>query len=701
MQSPLSLLKFSSHIQLPIILQTEVAECGLACLAMVASYHGHEVDLNSLRRQYPISLRGTTLHNLIQTADKMKFASRPLRLELEQMDQLQTPTILHWDMNHFVVLKRVRKNYIEIHDPAQGFRKIPIKEVSKHFTGVALELSPTAEFTPKKEVRKMPFWGFWERIVGLRRAMVQVFLLSFALQIFALFSPLYMQLVVDEVLLSRDLHLLTVLAIGFGLLMLIDLGTTALRSLVVLSLGSMLSIQMATNLFRHLIRLPLPFFEKRHIGDIVSRFGSLAQIEKTLTTGIVQAIVDGMMAMATLVMMFVYSPLLAGIVILALALYGIIRFIWYRPLKALTEECIVSGAKESSNFMETIRATQSIKLFGQETQRQLLWQNRYADKINAGIRLGKLNITFTTINTLLFGLENILVVYLAARLVIDVKLTVGMLYAFMSYKTQFISKSVGFIENLIELKMLGLHLERLGDIALETQESQEGLLLEAPALKGEIKLENISFRYNEGEAWVLQNMNLTIQPGESVALVGPSGCGKTTLMKIMMGLFKPESGTVTVDGYDLEKLGARFYREQFGAVMQDDQLLSGALGENISFFDTQFDQARIEQCAQMACIAPDILAMPMGYNTLIGDMGIALSGGQKQRILLARALYKNPKILFLDEATSHLDVALEKAINDTVRNLKVTRIIIAHRPETINSADRVFAFTPQGLVEQK
>lgn len=700
MQNPLELLKFSGGTRLPVILQTEVAECGLACLAMVSSYHGHLIDLNTLRRQYPISLRGTTLQNLMQTADKMAFASRPLRLELEQLDQLQTPTILHWDMNHFVVLKKVTKKYIVIHDPAQGSRRIPMAEVSKHFTGVALELTPTSSFAPKKEVRKIPIWSFWQKIVGLKRALIQVFILSLALQVFSLISPLFMQLVVDEVLLSHDLHLLSVLAIGFGLLMLIDLGTTALRSFVVLSLSSMLSVQMAANLFRHLIRLPLPFFEKRHIGDIVSRFGSLSQIEKTLTTGIVQAIVDGMMAIATVVMLFIYSPTLTFLVLTALALYGLIRAIWYRPLRSLNEESIVTAAKESSNFIETIRATQSIKIFGQETQRQMLWQNRYADKINAGIRLGKLNITFSSINALLFGLENILVVYFAARLVINLELSVGMMYAFMSYKQQFTGKAVAFIENLIQMKMLGLHLERLGDIALEEQEAQDGTLIDAPDLSGEIRLEGINFRYNEGEPWILKDINLTIKPGESVALVGPSGCGKTTLMKIMMGLFKPESGKVYVDNLEIDKLGAKHYRQQFGAVMQDDQLLSGSMGENISFFDPQFDQARVEACANMAVISHDITAMPMGFNTLIGDMGMALSGGQKQRVLLARALYKNPKILFLDEATSHLDVALEKAINETVRNLKVTRIIIAHRPETIRSADRIFLFTPQGLIEQ-
>lgn len=699
MKNPLELLQFRSRRRLPVILQTEMAECGIACLAMIASYHGHAIDLNTLRRQYPISLRGTTLHVLMQTADKMEFASRPLRLELEQLEQLQTPTILHWDMNHFVVLKSVSKKHIVIHDPAQGERTLPLSEVSKHFTGVALELTPTAKFQPKNEVRRIPLWMFWERMVGLKRAMVQVFLLSLALQIFSLISPLYMQLVVDEVLRSYDVHFLKVLALGFTLLMLIDLGTTALRSVLLMSFSSMLNIQMATNLFRHLIRLPLSYFEKRHIGDIVSRFGSLSQIERILTTGIVQAIVDGMMATATLIMLLIYAPFLAVLVLIALSCYIVIRLLWYRPLRNVTEESIVTNAKESTNFMETVRATQSIKIFGKEAQRQVLWQNRYADKLNTGIRLGKMKIIFTAMNTLLFGLENVAVIYFAAKLVLNGSMTVGMLYAFMSYKSQFIGKAVALVENFIELKMLGLYLERLGDIALEQQENQDGILHTIPEIKGAIRLENVGFRYGQDEPYVLQGFSLTVKPGESIALVGPSGCGKTTLMKIMMGLFVPEEGKIEIDGISLEQLGLRSFREQVAAVMQNDQLLSGSIAENISFFDPQIDLKRVEQCAMFAVIAHDIVKMPMGYNTLIGDMGTTLSGGQKQRILLARALYRQPKILFLDEATSHLDVALEQAVNAAVKQLNVTRIIIAHRPETIRSADRIFVFTPEGLVE--
>lgn len=700
MENPLSLLRFRSRHRLPVMLQTEMAECGLACLAMIATFHGFEIDLNSLRRKHPISMRGTTLHNLMQIADKMDFACRPLRLELEQLDQLRLPTILHWDMNHFVVLKSVSKTHIVIHDPAQGERKIAINEVSKHFTGIALELTPTPQFKPKNEVRKLPFWTFWQRVTGLKSSMMQVFLLSIALQLFSLISPLFTQLVMDEVIISHDLGFLKVLALGFFLLMLIDAGTTALRSLLLMGFSSMLSMQMTTNLFRHLIRLPLPYFEKRHIGDIVSRFGSLGSIEKMLTTGIVQAIVDGMMAITTLIMLFVYSPFLTLLVLAGLLAYGLIRAVSYHPFRAITEESIITGAKESSNFMETIRATQSIKIFGKENQRQVLWHNRLADKMNTGIRAMKMKILYSTTNGLLSGIENILVIYFAASMVVEGAMSIGMMTAFMSYKSQFLSKAVALIENFIELKMIGLHLERLADIALEEPESQEGGLLVCPKIKGDIRLENVSFKYNDDEPNVLKNISITIKAGESVALVGPSGCGKTTLMKVMMGLFTPQEGKVFIDDLELSKLGIQNFRSQVSAVMQDDQLLSGSISENICFFEPQIDQERIEECAKMAGIAHDIAGMAMGYNTLIGDMGISLSGGQKQRVVLARALYKSPRILFLDEATSNLDVALEQAVNYAVKQLDITRLIIAHRPETIRSADRVLVFTPEGIIEQ-
>lgn len=705
MKNPVELLEFSGFSKLKSILQTEAAECGLACLAMIANYHGHKIDLNTLRREYPISLKGATLQSLIQTSDKLQMASRPLRLDIEDLPNLKLPCILHWDMNHFVVLKRVTAKNITILDPAVGERNYSLNEVSKHFTGVALELTPTKNFEKKNEEKQLKLSELWSRITGLKRSLVQVFILSLLLQVFAIASPFYMQLTVDDVIVSHDLDLMVILAIGFLLLMLIQVTVTALRSLVIMIMGTQMNIQIANNLFRHLIKLPLDWFEKRHIGDVVSRFGSLDRVKELLTTGVIEAIVDGIMIIGTLVMMFLYSSTLAWVVIIAVFVYATVRAILYKPLRRLSEENIVANAKEDSNFMETVRATQTIKIFGKETQRQTVWQNLYADAMNSGIRLGKLNIGYSVVNGLIFGIENVIVIYLAATNVIEGVLSVGMLYAFMSYKQQFTGKAASLIDKFIQFKMLSLHLTRIGDIALTpVEEDSAGIVgqsLSQKEIKGDMVINNLCFRYSESEPFIIENASATIKAGESVAIVGPSGCGKTTLMKVMLGLLKAESGEVIVDGVNISKMGNQNYRSQIAAVMQDDQLLSGSIADNICFFEPQFEQKKIEACAKMAAIHPDIMAMPMAYNSLIGDMGNTLSGGQKQRVLLARALYKRPKLLFLDEATSHLDNKLEGSVNNSIKYLKMTRIIIAHRLETIKTADRVLQLENGKLTEIK
>jgi ATP-binding cassette subfamily B protein RaxB len=484
------------------------------------------------------------------------------------------------------------------------------------------------------------------------------------------------------------------------LLMIIRVGVTALRSLVVINMGAQLNIQLANNLFRHLIHLPLSYFEKRHIGDILSRFGSMGNIKEMLTKEIIVAIVDGFMLIGTLAMMFIYSPTLALIVITSVTIYGIFRFSVYLPFRRLTEESIVAGAKENSNFMETVRAAQSIKLFGNEAQQQSIWQNLYADMLNVGIRIGRLEVGYAVVNGILFGVENVLVVYWAAHLVISNQLSVGMIFAFMAYKRQFTGKASSLIGQAIKLKMIGLHLARLGDIVMTEIEQDPYSDLSSRPLNGDLKLENVSFRYSETDPYIFSHANLDVKAGESICLVGPSGCGKSTLMKVMLGLMDATEGKVLVDGVDLQVFGVSGYRHQIASVMQNDQLLSGSISDNISFFDPNFDQELIEECAQAAVIHDEVMRMPMGYNSLIGDMGTTLSGGQKQRILLARALYKKPKILFLDESTAHLDIYLEQEINRNVAQMNLTRIVIAHRPETIDFADRVILVTPEGCVEQ-
>ena len=671
-----------------MIYQSEAAECGLACVAMVANHHGHQLDLNTLRNRYSVSLKGANLQQLMLLANQLNMAGRALKLELDDLTKLQTPCILHWEMNHFVVLKKVHRNGITILDPALGERRLTLAEVDKAFTGVALELTPTSEFKKVDERVRLRLTAFWTNIRGVVPALVKLFALSLILQIFALASPYYTQLVVDEVLVSHDKPLLMVLALGFSLLMLIQIVVGVLRSWIALHLGTMMSMQMVTNLFRHLLHLPVPFFEKRHMGDITSRFGSLSSIQSLLTTSLVEGLLDGIMVVIVFAMMYLYSPQLSFVVVIVVLLYTLVRWAFYWPMRKLTEESIVTSANEQSVFMESIRGIQSLKLYGQEVQRLNLWQNRHTESINVGFRLAKWGISAGVVNQLLFGIEGILIIYLAANLVMAGDMTVGMMFAFMAYKGQFTGRMSSLIALIVQIKMTKLHLERLADIAL-TQKEDEGNNSAGKALSGELVLKDVSFRYADTDPLLFRNLSLNVNAGDNIAIIGPSGTGKTSLMKIMLGLMPATSGKVEVDGVDIRHLGLRHYRSQIAAVMQDDQLMSGTLAENISFFDSQMDMQQVMASARLAGVHEDIAAMQMGYNSLVGDMGSSLSGGQKQRLLLARALYRKPKILFMDEATSHLDVKLERYVNAAIKQLNMTRIIIAHRPQTIVNAERI------------
>ena len=685
-----SLFTFHGRGHLPMIHQTEAAECGLACLAMVASYHGHRIDLSTLRRRHPVSLRGTTLRMVIQMANQMELACRPLRFELSHLNQLHLPAIVHWDMKHFVVLKSVARRGMVIHDPALGKRVFPIAEASKHLTGVALELSPSEGFLSKDERTRLPFSTFWTQLRGTTHALVQILILSLVLQAFVIASPFYLQLTVDEVIARGDADLLIVLALGFGLLTAIKVASTAIRSLIILIVQNVLHFQIGARLFHHLIRLPVSYFEKRNIGDILSRFTSIEPIRTALAEGMIAAAIDGMMAILTLAMIFLYSTQLALVVLAAFFLYAAVRLGLYRFLRERSLAVIEAKAQENSNFIETMRAVQSLKIFNRESDRETQWLNRYSDVVSANVRLGRAKITFTGLNDALFGLENIITIYLAAKLALSNSLTIGMIFAFLSYKQHFTEKAVQLVEKALDFRILELHLERLADIALSPLErGHDQLLAYTRQIQGRIELRNVSFQYAETEPFVLEDISFIIEPGEFITIMGPSGGGKTTLIKIMLGLLEPTRGEVLIDGVALSTIGPRAYREHAGAVMQEDLLLSGSIADNICFFDPSFDEERMIECANLAGIHEEIMTMPMTYNSLVGDMGSSLSGGQKQRIMLARALYRRPQILFLDEGTSHLDVENEKRINNSLKGLKMTRISVAHRPEMSSGADRV------------
>ena len=691
------------------VLQLQTSECGLACLCMIANAHGQHWHLMDLRHKFPQSLKGANLKQLIDHSLVLGFNARPVRLELEELQQLRMPCILHWDLNHFVVLQKINGNKITLLDPALGIRVVSHSEVSQHFTGIALELTPQADFKTKPAPKAFPLSMLTGKLQGFGKSALQILALAFVLELFAIFMPMFNQAVVDDVLTSGDHELLSVLVAGFAIILLIQSALSYVRSWWVMVLSQSVSIQWLGNVFAHLVKLPADWFSQRHLGDISSRFGAVHDIQRTLTQTTIESLLDGLMAIAALVMMFIYSPTLTWVVLSASALYALVRWISYSPFRHAASERLVLAGQEQSHFIETLRAMTPLKLFARENDRRARWQSLMVEVMNRDFQTAKLNMGFNVARTLIFGLENLCVFWLGAKIILPSPtqghsgsvFTVGMLLAFISYKVQFTSRISALINQGIELKMLNLHRDRLADIVLTPpeQDTPQGNL---PAhdlshLPASLELRKVSFRYSEAEPWLLYNMDLFIQAGEHVAITGASGCGKTTLLKILLGLLTPTHGTVLYGGVPVSQLGMTNVRRKIGVVMQEDALLTGSIADNIAFFDLAPQLQRIEACAQLAEIHNDIARMPMGYHTLIGELGSGLSGGQKQRLLLARALYAQPSILALDEATSHLDMQNESAVSNTLSQLKLTRIVIAHRPETIARADRHINFSLPGL----
>jgi ATP-binding cassette, subfamily B, bacterial CvaB/MchF/RaxB len=697
--NPLDHLSLGRRYRLPAIMAAEAAECGLACMAMISRYYGHDVDLNGLRQRFSLSLAGTSLRSLMGIADQLGFSTRALRAEIGALGKVHLPAIVHWDLNHFVVLKSIDRKSATIHDPAIGVRTMSVDQFSKHFTGVVLELARAEGFEPIHKKQPMKLSSLWSRLRGSGSALLQVLILSAALQIATFAAPFQLQLVVDEALAQQDRDLLIVIALAFGGLIVVQAAIEGFRGWALQVFGHLLSFQITGNLVRHLLRLPSDYFEKRNVGDIISRLGSVKPIQAAISQGVVSTVIDGAMACIAASILFFYSTTLAIIVILAVALNLAVALALLPRRRQRMEEQILAEAKEQTHLMETVRAATTLKLMGREAEREGAWRNLHAETTNAGISVGNFELSQKVIQTLIAGLQTVIVIYVAARLVLDSQgFSVGMLFSFLSFRQTFTDRAMGLVNQVIEFRFLRLHLDRLADIVTTPAETS----VEAPTLvevKGRIRLKDVSFRYGATDPLVLEDINLEIEPHDFIAITGASGGGKTTLLKLMLGLNRPTEGSVELDGYRATPERWRAWREFIGVVAQDDRLLSGTIADNIACFDPDLDMERVQHAAFAAQVHEDILRSPMQYLTLVGDMGSTLSGGQRQRVLLARALYRRPKMLFLDEGTANLDEKNEELIADLIAQMPIARIVVAHRPALIRRAHRIYEVGERKIVE--
>ena len=688
----INLLDLRWQRRVPVIHQTETAECGLACLAMICGHFGKNIDLISLRRKFNLSARGANLAGINGIAEQLGMATRALSLELDELRVLKTPCILHWDFSHFVVLVSVKRNRYVLHDPARGIRYISREEMSRYFTGVALEVWPGSEFQSETLQTRISLRSLINSIYGIKRTLAKIFCLSVVIEAINLLMPVGTQLVMDHAIPAGDRGLLTLISAALMFFILLKAATSTLRAWSSLVMSTLINVQWQSGLFDHLLRLPLAFFERRKLGDIQSRFDSLDTLRATFTTSVIGFIMDSIMVVGVCVMMLLYGGYLTWIVLCFTTIYIFIRLVTYGNYRQISEECLVREARAASYFMETLYGIATVKIQGMVGIRGAHWLNMKIDAINSGIKLTRMDLLFGGINTFVTACDQIVILWLGAGLVIDNQMTIGMFVAFSSFRGQFSERVASLTSFLLQLRIMSLHNERIADIALHEKEEKKPEI-EIVADMGPISLETngLSYRYDSQSAPIFSALSLSVAPGESVAITGASGAGKTTLMKVLCGLFEPDSGRVLINGIDIRQIGINNYHRMIACVMQDDRLFSGSIRENICGFAEEMDEEWMVECARASHIHDVIMNMPMGYETLIGELGEGLSGGQKQRIFIARALYRKPGILFMDEATSALDSESEHFVNVAIKNMNITRVIIAHRETTLRTVDRVIS----------
>ncbi len=688
----INLLDLRWQRRVPVIHQTETAECGLACLAMICGHFGKNIDLIYLRRKFNLSARGATLAGINGIAEQLGMATRALSLELDELRVLKTPCILHWDFSHFVVLVSVKRNRYVLHDPARGIRYISREEMSRYFTGVALEVWPGSEFQSETLQTRISLRSLINSIYGIKRTLAKIFCLSVVIEAINLLMPVGTQLVMDHAIPAGDRGLLTLISAALMFFILLKAATSTLRAWSSLVMSTLINVQWQSGLFDHLLRLPLAFFERRKLGDIQSRFDSLDTLRATFTTSVIGFIMDSIMVVGVCVMMLLYGGYLTWIVLCFTTIYIFIRLVTYGNYRQISEECLVREARAASYFMETLYGIATVKIQGMVGIRGAHWLNMKIDAINSGIKLTRMDLLFGGINTFVTACDQIVILWLGAGLVIDNQMTIGMFVAFSSFRGQFSERVASLTSFLLQLRIMSLHNERIADIALHEKEEKKPEI-EIVADMGPISLETngLSYRYDSQSAPIFSALSLSVASGESVAITGASGAGKTTLMKVLCGLFEPDSGRVLINGIDIRQIGINNYHRMIACVMQDDRLFSGSIRENICGFAEEMDEEWMVECARASHIHDVIMNMPMGYETLIGELGEGLSGGQKQRIFIARALYRKPGILFMDEATSALDSESEHFVNVAIKNMNITRVIIAHRETTLRTVDRVIS----------
>ncbi len=683
---------------IPFIAQAEMADCGAAALAMALGYHGRHVSLAEMHDATATGRDGIDALRLADAASSYGLRARGVATELGDLKFLPRGTILHWGAAHFVVLDSATRRGVTIVDPAAGRYRLTWSAVDGLYSGVAVMLEPTAEFRAGGRVAPGA-WRHARRLLGRSSGIGRVLATSVVVRVMALAVPILTGVVVDQVVPGDDGRLLKVLAAVMAALIGYSVLATYLRAHLLLRLRSRLDVSMTLDFLEHLVDLPYAFFLKRSSGDLMMRLRSNATVREILTTGTIAALLDGTLATLYLAVIFTLSPALGTLVAVLGAAQVTVLLAARRRNQHLMGEALATEARSQSYAYEMFSAVETLKAAGAERRAVSHWSNHFVDELNVSLRRGRLEAAVQTVIHGLALLSPIAVLLVGAHLVGTGSLSLGSMLALAALATGFLEPLGILVATALQVQLLGSYLARLDDVFDTPTETQGRELRHAPRLAGAVRAERLTFRYHRQCPPIVDGVDLAVAPGQVLAIVGRSGSGKSTLGRLLLGLYRPSEGRVVLDELDLDTLHPRSVRSQVGVVTQDPYIFGLSIRENLVLGDPSLTLDRLEVAAELAGIADDIRAMPMGWDTPLVDAGASLSGGQRQRLALARALAPQPRILLLDEATSSLDTVTEATVHANIARMGCTVIVIAHRLATVIDADQIVVMDSGRIVE--
>ena len=676
--------------RVPLVLQSERDECAIASLTMIARYFGHEVELADLRRLYTHVEHGPSLRSILSLSGSIGLLARPVRLSIADIRRLRLPAILHWEFEHFVVLTDRKRRGVVVHDPAVGRRYISNEELRRSFTGVAVEFTRAGNFRRLRSSRSGAVIEFLRSVRGLGRYLGAMLALLLITQVLSLVPPVAMQLLVDEIVLGQDTDWLYRIVGGVALVMLATVIIDTMRRRIAVYVGMRFAVDTTTSVIDHLLRLRVDAVERRSTGDLISRVNSLQPIRKVITETGLHAVVQCTVIVTTLALMAAYDFRLTALAIATLAVGAVFQHALLRRTQTLNLEAVVASAKANNSLIDSLRSYPSVSALGIAACRLGHWRRHFSTATDARTRIAQLGVFSVAGHGLLHTAEQALFLAMGIAGVVDKRLTLGVLFAFMSLRGRLIGAAAECMAAMRELYLLRQHVDRVGEILIEDAECQDSSPTYRNRLEGRIGCEALSYAYPGGPT-ILDGVDCRIEPGEWVAICGVSGTGKSTFLRLLATILNPCSGRLSFDGLDVTLWDRDELRRQFGVVQQTDRLLEGSVADNISGFDDTPDLDGIREAASLACVWEDLQVLPMNVHTPLADGGSGLSGGQVQRILLARALYRSPQILFLDEATSHLDGETERRVLDNLASLGKTVVSVSHRRAAIARSDRTLS----------